>query len=201
MFEFYTNNTFEGQNSLNWIPIIIQLCTFAVAAYAVYTARESLNGVSRTQSVQSHMNLITLENEVIKNSENLRMASSKYKKTTDTDENATKLELALLSDAVDNASVLYISSADKLASFINADYLRKQFQKKEWKTEYKALFDNARTYFNEGSYGDMAISKESQMIRNITILLELWNKENLENLEKISENTETSTIINSLPNI
>ena len=191
MFEFYTNNTFEGQNSFSWIPIIqviIQLFTLSIASIALYTARKSLNtsnknleGVSRTQAVQSHMNLITLENEVRKNGENFRMATKKHKITTDKDTEKsnllTELELMFIMDTMDNAFVLYMNSADKLASLVNTDYLKKQFQNRDWKTEYMDIFKDARSYFDDY---DIEISGKSQMIRNITILLDIWDKENLE---------------------
>ncbi len=207
MFEFYTNNTFEGQNSFNWISIIqvlIQLVTLGIASIALYTARKSLStsnqnlntanknleGVSRTQAVQSHMNLITLENEVRKNGENFRMATKKHKITTDTNKNATELELMFLTDNMDNAFVLYMNSADKLASLVNTDYLKKQFQNRDWKEEYKDIFDEVNSSFKDY---DIEISGKSQMIRNLIILLEIWDKENL-------ENPSNTIITNSLPN-
>ena len=185
MFEFYTNNTFEGQNSLNWIPIIIQLCTFAVAAYAVYTARESLNGVSRTQSVQSHMNLIALENEVRKNIANRAIATYENSKAKEDD-------IELLGIKENNAFILYFISVDKLASLVKTDYLKEQFKNRDWKNEYYDIFDDAR--ISASNYIAISSGKSQKMIQNITILLDIWDEENINNL---TENSSNTTIINS----
>ncbi len=181
MLEFYKDCIFEVQNSSSYISIFIQIISAITSISILYIAYTNLLGLRRTQSVQIHMNLITLENEVRKNSEVLRMAINKHRITTEIEENIKPLDLALLIETRDNAFVLYISSVDKLASLVNTDYLKKQFQNRDWKTEYRDIFDDARYYFADY---DMVISGKSQMIRNITILLDIWDKENLENNAK-----------------
>lgn len=197
MLEFYRDCTFEVQNSSSYISIFIQIISAITSISILYIAYTNLLGLRRTQSVQIHMNLITLENEVRKNSEVLRMAINKHRITTATDENIKPLDLALLIENRDNAFVLYISSVDKLASLVNTDYLKKQLQNRDWKAEYRDIFDDARYYFADY---DMDISGKSQMIRNITILLEIWDKENLENAKKLPKTPPNSNTIDSLPN-
>ncbi len=194
MFEFYRDCIFEVQNSSSYIGFFIQIIGTIISLSILYIAYTNLLGLRRTQSVQIHMNLITLENEVRKNSENLRMATNKHKKTTDINADIKELELALLIETRDNAFVLYVTFVDKLASLVNTDYLKKQFQNRDWKTEYIDIFKDARSYFD---YYDIEISGKSQMIRNINILLDIWDKENSNNL---TENLLNTTIINSLSN-
>ncbi len=208
MFEFYINNTFEGQNAISWIPIVqilIQALTLFIACTALRTARNSLQtannnlntanknleGVGRTRSVQAHMNLITLETDITKNIVNLAIATRKVQKATA----PNKIETATFEE--NTAFTFYLSSLDKLASIINTLYFPKQFtnskgeiDKEKWKIEYYEIFNDAKTSGNINTVGSVG---KSQMIRNLTILLERWDEENLEN----SPNT---IIKNSLPN-
>ena len=192
MFEFYTNNTFEGQNSFSWIPIIVQLITLGIALFALRTALKSLNtanqnleGVSRTQSVQSHMNLIALENEVRKNIANRAIATYENSKAKEDD-------IELLGIKENNAFILYFISVDKLASLVKTDYLKEQFKNRDWKNEYYDIFDDAR--ISASNYIAISSGKSQKMIQNITILLDIWDEENINNL---TENSSNTTIINS----
>ncbi len=208
MFEFYTNNTFEGTNSASWIPIaqiFVQSLTLFIAFIALYTARKSLNtanenlgtanknlqGVSRTQSVQAHMNLITLETDITKNIVNLAIATRKLEKATLPD------EIEALAFEENTAFTSYLSSLDKLASIINTPYFPQQFintkgeiDKEKWEIAYYDTFNKAKTSGNTNTVGSVG---KFQMIQNITALLDIWDKENLEN----PPNTITT---NSLPN-
>ncbi len=205
MFEFYTNNTFEGQNSFSWISIIqlsIQMFTLGVAFIALYTARkslntanENLNGASRTQSVQAHMNLITLQSEVSKNIVKRLIATRRLSEFKEGD------DMNLLIFEQNEAFIEYFSSVDKLASIINTPYFPRQFPNnkgeintEKWKTEYYNIFDDARTYANDYNSDDLV---KSQMIQNIIALLDIWDKENSNHL---TENPPNATITNSLPN-
>ncbi len=133
MFEFYGNYTLEVANPSFLIPIaqiIIQLITLGIAFFALRTALKSLNtsnqnlntantnlkGVSRTQSLQAHMNLITLENEVRKNITNRAIATYENSKASDDSRE-------LLGIKENNAFMLYFASVDKLASLVKTDYL------------------------------------------------------------------------------
>ena len=192
MFEFYTNNTFEGQNSFSWIPIIVQLITLGIALFALRTALKSLNtanqnleGVSRTQSVQSHMNLIALENEVRKNIANRAIATYENSKAKEDD-------IELLGIKENNAFILYFISVDKLASLVKTDYLKEQFKNRDWENEYYDIFDDAR--ISASNYIAISSGKSQKMIQNITILLDIWDEENINNL---TENSSNTTIINS----
>ena len=198
MFEFYTNNTFEGQN-LSWISIMqvcVQLFTLVVAFIALRTARKSLNtanqnleGTSNTQSVQAHMNLIAFQSEVSKNIINRLKATRKLTESKESD------DMSLLIFEEDNAYIAYFSSVDKLASIINTPYFPKQFRSSngtinlgKWKTEYYNIFKDAKDFANKYEGDDLV---KSQMIQNIIVLLDIWDKENLEN---------PSTTTNSLSN-
>lgn len=205
MFEFYTNCTFEGINSVSWVSFaqfFVQSLTLIIASIALYTARKSLNianenlgGVSRTQSVQAHMNLITLETDITKNIINLAITTRKVDKAITPDE----IETATLEK--NTAFTFYLSALDKLACIINTPYFPQQFRnnegkvdKEKWKTEYYDIFDKAKTSGNTDTVGFFG---KTQMIRNITIILDIWDKENLENTKDITKNT---NITNALPN-
>ena len=195
MFEFYGNYSLEVANPSFWIPIFqifIQLITLCIAIFALRTALKSLNtsnqnlniantnlaGVSRTQSVQSHMNLITLENEVRKNIANRTIANYENSKATDVDRE-------LLGIKENNAFMLYFASVDKLASLVKTDYLKEQFKNRDWKNEYYDIFDDARTYAND--YRAISLEKSQKMIQNIIALLDIWDKENLESTKNIQK--------------
>ena len=108
-----------------------------------------MTGVSRTQSVQSHMNLITLQNEVTKNIANRAIATHKLSRAIEPE------DMELLKIKENNAFILYFTSADKLASLINTEYLPKQFPNSKgevnaerWKNEYYDIFAAARDSLN-----------------------------------------------------
>ena len=190
MFEFYRDCTFEGQNLSisSIIQVCIQLFTLGVAFIALRTARKSLStanenleGVSRTQSVQAHMNLITLETDITKNIINLAIATRKLEKAT----KPKDIETATFEE--NTAFTFYLSALDKLAYIINTPYFPQQFRnnegkvdKEKWKTEYYHIFDKAKKSGNTNTVGFFG---KTQMIRNITILLDIWDKENLESIK------------------
>ncbi len=188
MFEFYRECTFEGQgvSSTSIVQVFIQLLTLCIASVALFTARKSLNtanenlqGVSRTQSVQAHMNLIALQSEVNKNLINTRIASHKFSKGTEKD------DIDLLALEQNNAYIQYISSVDKLASIINTPYFPKQIPESDgkvnlgkWKTEYYERFKETMYFAANFNEDDLV---KSQMTQNIAALLEIWDKETAQN--------------------
>jgi hypothetical protein len=176
MFEFYKDCTFEMQSSFNWIPIIFQFFTLCIASIALYIASKNLTGVIRTQAIQAHINLISLQNEVSKNIANRAIVTYRRSKAIEPD------RMEELGVEENSAYILYFTSVDKLASLINTEYLPKQFpdnkgkiDREKWKNEYYHIFEDAR---NAANVYDGVISGKSQMIQNLIILLDIWDKEN-----------------------
>jgi hypothetical protein len=165
MFEFYRDCTFA--NSGSWITPIAQSISAIAALLAFYIAVRNLGGTKNTQKLQAQMNLISLENEVIKNLIIYKKALSDY---------STPIKGVNMSEIYErkiNAFELYISSADKLAALINAEYLKKQFPKRNWENEYKKTFVKVVEYHKDE---DSTNPNEDDMIQNINSLLESWSK-------------------------
>jgi hypothetical protein len=166
MFQFCDECYLEFLNAPSWLTPAAQWTSAVLAGLALYIAWKNLGGVKRSQALQGQMNLITLENEMRKNLILYRQALEKYAKGTL--ENADELTNRKI-----EAFELYVTSADKIAALINADFLSEQFPKRDWKAEYQEIFNKVISY-HEGE--DMIIPGKSQMIRNIQNLTVKWNE-------------------------
>jgi hypothetical protein len=166
MFQFFGEYYQEFINAPSWLTPAAQWTTAIVAGTALYVAWQNLGGVKRSQALQGQMNLISIENGVRKNLVQYRVSLEEYAKAglTNADEFVKKRI---------NAFEIYVTSADKLAALINADYLNEQFPKRDWEEEYKEIFQQVISSY-QGE--DMFIPGKSQMIRNIVKLVNKWNK-------------------------
>jgi hypothetical protein len=137
-----------------------------VAAMALGVAWKNLRGLKRSQTLQAQMNLISMENEIRKNHVRYKVANEEYY-------NATSIQnISNLVNKKTNAFEIYISSADKLAALINADYLHNQFPGRDWKKEYHDIFQKVKKY-HQGE--DSIIPGKDYMVRNIDVILKKWN--------------------------
>jgi len=148
------------------IAPLIQIASIIIASFALGIAWKNLGGVKKSQALQAQMNIISLENEFIKNQMQYKMVVDQYSKSNPQDIDDMNIKKV-------NAFELYITSADKLASLINANYLQYQFPKRDWKSEYIEIFQKVKIY-HQGE--DSIIPGKDQMIRNINIILLKWNK-------------------------
>jgi hypothetical protein len=145
-----------------------------IAFSALIIAVRNLNSVKRAQCVQSHMNLISLENELRKNQIAFKSIMEKYTKAC-SPETFSEKEIVSLSKEKDVAFELYVSYSDKLASIINTDYLQKQFKDtRDWKDEYYDIFKEAKMTYDD--YPKITITGRESMIRNLDKILRNWNK-------------------------
>lgn len=124
MFRFYRDCLFQNQNLSEWIAILSVL----IAVIALWIAYDNLRAIKRSQRVESHLHLIELENDLRNKWTDLKLSTIDYTNlrilTTDKQigkEHQQKfLNLATIKD---NAFILYISCADKMASLINSENL------------------------------------------------------------------------------
>lgn len=175
MFEFYSDCTFPTENNSSLISILIQLAPIVIAFIALIIAYYNFKDFRQVNSVQTHLDLINLENDTRKKHSELKTNS---KKLTDYSANSTEatfnaLELERLSIEKINSFELYISSVDKLASLINTDYLKGQFNKRDWKAEYLTVFQNAKDIFNNETN---IIPGRNEMVKNLNTTLNKWNE-------------------------
>ena len=77
MFEFYKYCTFQT-SGFSWTGLGLLI----VAALALYVAYINLKVLLRSHKVQSHMNLINLENETMKNYINLKNSIDEHANST-----------------------------------------------------------------------------------------------------------------------
>jgi len=172
MFEFYKECSFTSQGSPSWITLILQATTPLIAYLAFRIAKKNLTGLTRTQSVQTHMNLITLENEIRKNHATFKIAMLNYSNaTTGNDNTLTQLKLDTLKIEQDNAFIAYINSSDKLASLINAKYVQEQFDERDWKNEYKEMFSDIKSISDNYL---ISLTNKSSLITNLNKALTTW---------------------------
>ena len=169
MFEFYRDCTFVSTSS--WLTLLFQGISAIAALAALFVISKNLIALLRTQRIQTHMNLVTLENEVNKNYTNLKTAYSKWEAAT-LSRTTTPAEFEVLTIGKDNAFILYISSADKLASLINAQYLKDQFNDIDWKDLYFEIFKEVKIYYDNNTN---LIPGKTRMIRNLIITLNTWD--------------------------
>ncbi|HRZ32507.1 MAG TPA: hypothetical protein P5335_09230 [Flavobacterium sp.] len=170
MFQYCHECINEYINAPSWITPIAQSITALVAIFALSVAWKNLRGLKRTQSLQAQMNLISLENEVRKNYLMLKIANQKYSEETQI---SNSKNILMLSIEKTNAFELYVSTADKLAALIASEFLTGQFEKRNWKDEYLAIFKKVKEY-HQGE--DSIIPGKDQMINNINKLLIEWSK-------------------------
>jgi hypothetical protein len=138
-----------------------------VAAMALVVAWKNLRGLQRSQTLQAQMNLIAMENEVIKN-------HIQYKTAIEEFYNAASINMQCISNfGINKTNVfeIYVTSADKLAALINADYLHNQFPGRDWKKEYHDIFQKVKKY-HQGE--DAIIPGKEYMVRNIDETLKKW---------------------------
>jgi len=166
MFEFYRDCTFMSSSS--WITPLAQTISAIAASFAFIIAVKNLGGTKKTQSLQAQMNLITLENEVRKNCILYKDAASEL--------SIPQKDMRLIFEKKINAFEIYLSSADKLAALINAEYLNSQFPERNWESEYREIFVKVVDY-HKGE--DTIIPGKNEMIRNIVLLLDKWSKEEI----------------------
>ncbi|MDR2120108.1 MAG: hypothetical protein LBP64_04445 [Tannerella sp.] len=143
---------------------IVQLTSVIVAAIALCVAWKNLRGLQRSQTLQAQMSLISLENEVRKN-------HIQYKAAVKECDNVNDKDISSLVNKATNAFEIYITSADKLAALINADYLRDQFPGRDWKKEYSEIFQKVKYYHQSD---DKIIPGKEYMVRNIDETLKRW---------------------------
>lgn len=165
MFQFFGKYYQEFAAAPSWITQIAQLTSTIVAGFALYIACKNLGGIKRSQALQGQMNLISLENEMRKNSIQYKISLDEYSKAELKDAESFGLKRI-------NAFELYVTSADKLAALINADFLNEQFPNRDWETEYREIFHSVISFF-EGE--DIFVPGKSEMIRNIDKLLKKWD--------------------------
>jgi hypothetical protein len=149
------------------LTLFAPILSAVVAALALGVAWKNLRGLQRSQTLQAQMNLIAMENEVIKN-------HIQYKTAIEEFYNAANTNIQSISNFVinkTNAFEIYITSADKLAALINADYLRNQFPYRDWKKEYHDIFQKVKKY-HQGE--DAIIPGKEYMVRNIDETLKKW---------------------------
>jgi hypothetical protein len=173
MFEFYRDCSFLSQSAPSWITLVLQAATPLIAFFAFKIAKKNLSGLTRTQSVQTHMNLITLENEIRKNHAAFKIAMLNYTNAT-TGNNAntiTQLQLDTLKMEQDNAFIAYVNSTDKLASLINAKYVQEQFDKRDWKNEYNEMFIDVKSISDNYL---IALTNKSSLITNLNKSITNW---------------------------
>jgi hypothetical protein len=164
MFQYCRECYQEFINAPSWLTPFAQITSAVVAAIALYVAWKNLGGVKKSQALQAQMNLISLENEIRKNQIQYKIVLDDYSK-------ANLQNIDNLITKKTNAFELYITSADKLAALINADYLNDQFPNRDWKEEYKEIFQKVKIY-HQGE--DTIIPGKDQMIRNINKILTKW---------------------------
>jgi hypothetical protein len=151
----------------------------AVAAMlALYVAWINLRRLQNGQTLQAQMNLISLENEIRKNHIQYKVAVEEYTAAADkvaakatVNEEYYATVLRNFADKKTNAFELYITSADRLAASINADYLHTQFPGRDWKKEYSEIFKRAKEYHLD--YVTI-IPRKEYMMRNIDETLKKW---------------------------
>jgi hypothetical protein len=119
-----------------------------VAAMALWVAWRNLRGLKRSQTLQAQMNLISMENTIRKNHIQYKMASEEYTNVTNSGVTNSQ-EIANFMSRKTNAFEVYITSADKLAALINADYLHDQFPGRDWEKEYSEIFQKVKIYHKE----------------------------------------------------
>lgn len=146
------------------LTVFTPVISVVVAAMALGVAWKNLRGLKRSQILQAQMNLISLENEVRKNHIQYKVIIEEYS-------NATIQNISSLANKKTNAFEIYISSADKLAALINADYLHNQFPGRDWKKEYHDIFQKVKKY-HQGE--DAIIQGKEFMVRNIDATLKKW---------------------------
>ncbi len=174
MFEFYRDCSFIGQNTSSWFTLILQLATPLIALCAVIIALRNLAGLTRAQSIQTHMNLIALENEIRKNHATFKISALNHKNATKStsEKILTSLQLDTLKLEEDNAFIAYVNSVDKLASLINAKYVQEQFNERDWKNEYEEIFKDVKN-LSDGYF--IIITNKSSLITNIDKVLLNFN--------------------------
>ena len=172
MFEFYRDCSFIGQNS-SWITLILQALTPLIAFFAFRIAKENLEGITRTQAIQTHMNLIALENEIRKNHATLKIVTLNYENATKNNNTTatTPLQLDTLSLEKDNAFIAYVNSVDKLASLINVKYVQDQFSERDWRNEYEEMFKGVKSISNNYF---ITLTNKSSLITNLDKALINW---------------------------
>jgi hypothetical protein len=146
---------------------ITQLTNAIVAAIALFVAWKNLRGLKRSQTLQAQMNLISLENEVRKNHIQYKAAVKECSNVTNGQ------DISNLVNRKTNAFEIYITSADRLAALINADYLHDQFPGRDWKKEYNDIFQKVKTYHQ---VDEEIIPGKEYMVRNIDKTLKKWAK-------------------------
>lgn len=173
MFEFYRECSFVGQNTSSWITLVLQAATPLIAFFAFKIAKKNLEGLARTQSIQTHMNLIALENEIRKNKATFKIITYNYKDATKSTNagTLTQLQLDTLKLEEDNAFIAYVNSVDKLASLINAKYVQEQFDKRDWKNEYEEMFKKVKSTSDDYL---IRLTNKSSLITNLDKTLINW---------------------------
>lgn len=175
MFEFYSDCSFLTEQNSSWITYLIQLAPILIAFIALIVAYYNFKAFRQTNSVQTHLNLINIENDIRKNNTILRMITKEYNDSTSvsSQQQLNESEISRLSLEKVNSFELYISSVDKLASLISTDYLKSQFDKRDWKAEYHELFKEAKDIFDGES---SLIFGKKNMIQNLKQILDDWNE-------------------------
>jgi hypothetical protein len=175
MFDYCNECTQEFAGSSSWLTPLVQLASAGIAAWALYVAKVNLNGVRRSQILQAQINLINIENEVRKNGALYKatllqysQVSAEFAKKNPNLAIADFTKISELDDKKISTFEAWVSSADKLAALINADFLRSQFPGREWKKEYGSFFSKIkRDHKNELGL----IEDKNNMVRNIEKLL------------------------------
>jgi len=171
MLEIYKECTFTSSSSFNWIGFL----TLCVAAFALYIARTNLIALKRSHKVQSHMNLINLENEVRRNNVKLKESIQEHTNSTTQEElqNYDPKKIIQAKTNRENCFEIYVTSVDKLASLIGTDYLSKQFSNRNWKEEYHDFFKKVMVIYQDHT---LEFQNSEYKIPNFEKLLEEWNK-------------------------
>ncbi|MDR1676514.1 MAG: hypothetical protein LBR86_08620 [Tannerella sp.] len=169
------------------LTVFAPVISAVVAAIALGVAWKNLRGLQRSQTLQAQMNLISLENEMRKNHIQYKAAVEEYDAAVKEYIDATSTQdkrsnsgnrnnISNLENKKTNAFELYITSADRLAALINADYLHSQFPGRDWKKEYSEIFQKVKAC-HRGDYA--IIPGKKYMVRNIDETLKKWTTNQL----------------------
>jgi hypothetical protein len=154
----------EVINAPSWITPLAQSVTALAAVIALVVALKNLKGLKRNHTLQAQMNLISLENEIRKNLMKYKIILDEYSKA-----DLTRID-GIMTERL-NAFELFVSSADKLAALIIADYVKIQFPERDWQNEYRDFFNRVKRYHTSE---DTIIPEKDKMMLNVDLLLTKW---------------------------